>query len=80
MDPTILHFNDKYWFFSTHLGNKSNSQFFIYYSDIFDTPYKAHKKTHLKIISTEQDQPEVSLKLLMKFKGLPKIHLKFTAG
>ena len=48
IDPTILKANGRYWLFCTMLGEKSNSDLFIFYSDTIDGTYMAHPKNPVK--------------------------------
>ncbi len=48
LDSTILFHKNKYWLFGTHLGNNSNSELYIYYSQNLKGPYEEHHLNPVK--------------------------------
>jgi hypothetical protein len=48
LDPTIVHYNNKYWLFATKRGEASNNKLYIYHSSNLEGPFTAHIKNPVK--------------------------------
>ncbi len=48
IDSTIVFYNDKWWLFCTRKEHDSNTNLFVYYSDLFDGEYIPHANNPVK--------------------------------